>query len=566
MRKVLWLLLAVSLVAALPARAADPVRAPHEMVAAANPLAAQAGLDVLHKGGSAVDAAVAVQAVLTLVEPESSGIGGGAFMVVWNPKTKTLTTFDGREKAPASATPTMFLAADGTPLSYFQALPGGLSTGVPGDVAMLSLAQKKFGRMPWASLFDPAIRLSTNGVPVSRKLAEELRQFPQMGKMPAIRAMFYKADGTPLAEGEIRRNPALVDTMRAIAQGGAAAFYHGTIAQQIVDAVQHAPVNPAGMTMDDIAAYRATERAPLCGSYRGYRICAPPPPSSGGVTLLEILGMLDHFKSAQLKPLSVSGIHLVSQASRLAYADRDEYLGDPDFVQAPINGMLNHNYLMLRAAMIDPLRDMGTAAAGTPPMKRASIEYAPDRFPGLPGTSHFSIVDKDGEVVSMTTTIEFILGSEISAGGFMLNNELTDFSFEPTRDGKPVANAVAPGKRPLSSMTPVLAFDAGGNFAFALGSPGGRRIIPYVAQAIVALIDGRENVGQVVNDSHHVNTNGPLELEKGTALEALAPQFTAMGYSVTTPSEQSGLHAIARVKGGYEGAADPRRDGVAVGD
>ena len=552
---------------ACPVAAKGPATAQHEMVAAANPLAAQAGLDILKAGGSAVDAAVAVQAMLTFVEPESSGIGGGAFTLVWDPKTKTLTAFNGREKAPASARPDMFLDANGQPLSYLQALQGGRSVGVPGEVAMLAMAHRKFGKLAWNRLFAAAARSADAGVPVTAKLADELAAFPQMEKMPAIRAMFYKADGVPLAHGDILKNPALAKTLRQIAAGGPDAFYHGQIAQQIVDAVQHAPVNAAGMTLADIASYKAEETSAICGHYRGYRVCAPPPPSSGGVTLLQMLGILEHFRSAQLKPQTVLGIHLVSQASRLAYADRDEYLGDPDFVRMPLDGLLNASYLASRAKLISLDHDMGKAMFGTPPTKHADlIQYVPNRFPGLHGTSHFVVVDKNGEVVSTTASIEFILGSELSAGGFMLNNELTDFSFEPERDGKPVANAVAPNKRPLSSMTPVIVFDPNGQFAFAVGSPGGKRIIAYVAQAVVSMIDGRENIQQAAEQPHHVNMNGPLELEKGTILTTLGPQFEAMGYTVTMPREDSGIHGIARVAGGYQGGADPRREGVAVGD
>ncbi|HEX3810940.1 MAG TPA: gamma-glutamyltransferase [Rhizomicrobium sp.] len=550
-----------------PALAKGPILAQHEMVSAASPLAAQAGFDVLKAGGSAVDAAVAVQSVLTLVEPESSGIGGGAFMLVWDPKTKTLTTFNGRETAPASATPAMFLNGDGTPMSYLQALPGGRSVGVPGDVAMLALAQKKFGKLAWSKLFDAVVRNANAGIPISPKLAEELHAFPMMGKMPAVHALFYKADGTPLAQGDILKNPALAKTMQQIAQGGPDVFYHGPIAQEIADAVTHAPVNAVTMTLGDIAAYKAEEKPALCGTYRGFRVCAPPPPSSGGVTLLQMLSILEHYQSAQLKPQTVLGIHLISQASRLAYADRDEYLGDPDFVRMPLDGLLNATYLTSRAKLISLDRDMGTASFGTPPTKRADlIRYVPNRFPGLHGTSHFTIVDKNGEVVSMTTSIEFILGSELSAGGFMLNNELTDFSFEPERDGKPVANAVASGKRPLSSMTPVIVFDRSGAFAFALGSPGGKKIIPYVAEAVSAMIDGRLNIQQAAELPHHVNTNGPLELERDTPLIALTPQFQAMGYTVNASSETSGTYGIAHSAHGYEGGADPRRDGVAIGD
>ena len=553
----------LALASVLPASAAETI-ARHHLISAANPYAAEAGRQMMREGGSAVDAAIAAQLVLTLVEPESSGIGGGDFMMVYDPKSGKVTSFDGRETAPASATPDMFLDASGKPRDHFAAVPGGLSTGVPGVIAMFDMAHKKYGRLPWARLFEPAIKLASNGFPVGRKLAATLRAFPQLAGMPDIKRYFYKPDGTPLAQGDTLKNPELARTLRVIAKGGPKAFYSGAIAQHIVDAVQHAPVNPGGMTLADLSAYHAVERPAVCGTYRAYRLCSMGPPSSGGVAVLQILGMLERFPQSQLQPNTLSEVQLFTQASRLAFADRAMYLGDPDVIHVPVAGLLDKGYLAQRSALIDPTKDMGMAVAGTPPQKHA--EFAPQRTQQLPGTSHLSIVDDRGEVVSMTMTVEFVFGSEVMANGFFLNNELTDFSFEPTRDGKPVANAPAPGKRPMSAMSPTIVFGPDGKFAIATGSPGGPAIIDFVAQSLIAMIDGGLGPQDAAALPHPLNLNSPTILEKGTALEALAPQLAAMGHTVVTRDLESGLHIVERVRGGYIGGADPRRDGVALGD
>ena len=553
---------AAALLVFLTVSAAAQAFAKHEMIAAASPYAVKAGLEMLHKGGSAVDAAIAAEMVLTLVEPESSGLGGGAFMLLWDPAARKLTSFDGRESAPGSATPGMFLDAAGQPRAHFDAVPGGLSVGVPGLVAMLEMAHKKYGRLPWATLFGPAIALAEKGVPVSHKLAMELRAFPQIAAMPDVKRMFTKPDGTLVAEGDVLQNPELAATLRLIAKGGARAFYTGPVAQAIVDKVQHAPVNPGGMTLRDLADYHAVERVPVCARYRGDRVCSMGPPSSGGISMLQILAMLQRFPEKDLAPNSLSEVHLFSQASRLAFADRLTYMGDPAFVQVPVSGLLDPRYLRERSLLIDPSRDMGKAQPG---VLRAA--FAPERPHELHGTSHMSIVDDRGEVVSMTATVEFILGSEMTAKGFFLNNELTDFSFVPERDGKPVANAPAPGKRPLSAMAPTIVFDKQGRFSIALGSPGGPAIIPYVAETVVAMIDGGLDPAAAAALPHHVEMNGPLLLEKGTPLDALTPALTRMGYDVRPATvEMSGLNIVQRVKGGYDGASDPRRDGAALGD
>ncbi|GAA0582682.1 gamma-glutamyltransferase [Rhizomicrobium electricum] len=546
----------------IPASAAPAQR---HMIAAANPLAAEAGLKMLRQGGSAVDAAIAAQAVLTLVEPESSGIGGGAFMLLFDPATNKVTSFDGRETAPASAKPTMFLDANGNPRPHRDAIPGGLSVGVPGNLAMLELAHKKYGKLKWATLFEPAIKLAEQGFPVTQKLAKLLANNPDIAAMPDLKRTFARPDGTPVRAGDILKNPDLAATFRKIAKGGARAFYTGDIAKAIVAKVQHAPVNPGGMTLADLARYRAVERAPVCATYRVYKLCSMGPPSSGGIAVLQILKLVERFPSSALQPDTLTGVHLFAQASRLAFADRNRYVGDPAFVKVPVAGLLNTAYLKDRSALIGTDRDMGEALPGTPPMMKA--EFGRGDTEEQQGTSHLSVVDDAGRAVSMTTTVEFLLGSEMMAGGFVLNNQLTDFSFVPVQDGKPVANAPAPGKRPLSAMAPTLVFDKSGKFLIAAGSPGGPAIIDYVAQSLIAMLDSGFDPKKAVALGHVIEPNGPLLLEKSPVLTGLAPRLAAMGYEVRTlASESSGLHVIQRVPGGYIGAADPRREGVAVGD
>ncbi|MBI1328763.1 MAG: gamma-glutamyltransferase [Alphaproteobacteria bacterium] len=565
LRCVLRFVLTVPLLFAAGATQAE-VPAKSHMIASANPHASEAGLAMLRKGGSAVDAAIAAQMVLTLVEPESSGIGGGAFMMLFDPKSGQVTSFDGRETAPASATPRMFLKADGTPMKHAEAIPGGLSVGVPGVLAMMELAHKRYGRLPWATLFQPAIDLAQNGFKVGKKLAATIRAYPQMAQMPDIKRYFYHKDASPLNEGEVLKNPELAATLRLIAKGGAKAFYNGPIAAAIVDKVQNAPVNKAGMTLADLAAYHPAERAPVCGTYRTYKLCSMAPPSSGGVAVLQILGMLERFSSENLKPGTLSGTHLFAEASRLAFADRAKYLGDPDFIHVPVWGLTQKSYLAERSALIDPAKDMGTAAAGTPPVRGASLDFAPQRTPQLPGTSHMSIVDDKGMVVSMTTTVEFVFGSEMMARGFFLNNQLTDFSFEPEIDGKPVANRPEAGKRPLSAMSPTIVFNPDGSFKIAAGSPGGPMIIEYVAGALIAMLDAGKTPQQAAGLPHAANPNGPTILEKDTPLLALVPELTAMGHRPVPATLESGLNIIERTTDGYIGGSDPRRDGVALGD
>lgn len=552
----------------LPAAAQGPREnfAARMMVAAANPLAANAGLEMLKAGGSAVDAAIATQLVLNLVEPESSGIGGGAFLLVFDPREKKTTSFDGREVAPASARPDMFLDAKGQPRGRGEAIPGGLSVGIPGVIGMLELAHQKYGKLPWARLFEPAIRLAEDGFPIGPKLARTIAGAGRgMLTMPDIRNTFFHANGAPRKQGEILKNPAFARSLRAIAAGGAKAFYSGEIAQEIVAAVQKAPVNPGGMTLADLAGFAARELEPVCGPYRIWVVCSMGPPSSGGVAVVQILGMLERFPPAQLQPNSLSETHLFTQASRLAYADRAKYLGDASVVDVPIKGLLDRGYIARRSALIDPGKDMGTAEAGNPPEKHT--RYAPQVSGANHGTSHMTIVDADGQVIAMTTSVESTFGAKIMAGGFLLNNTLTDFSFQPVRDGAPVANAPAPGKRPLSAMSPTIVFDREGNFVLGIGSPGGPAIISYVAQSLVAVLDGGLAPQEAIALPRHLNTNSGTVLERSAWAEQITPKLGAMGHQLRGGGgEGSGLHAIQKVPGGYRGGADPRRDGVVLGE
>ncbi len=536
-----------------------------QMVSSANPLASQAGLDVLKKGGSAVDAAIAVQAVLTLVEPQSSGIGGGAFLMHWSPKTQKVIAYDGREKAPAAATPELFLDDTGKPFDFLTAVRSGRSVGVPGAIAMLAEAHEEHGRLPWAELFEPAITLSEQGFEVSPRLNRMMTLVPGFGETPAGKALFFDADGTPFPPGHLLKNPDLADSLRTIAAEGPEGFYTGAIAEKIVAAVQNAPANPGAMTLEDLASYEPKKREAICKPYRTWTVCGMPPPSSGGATVMQILSLIEGFDMAALAPSSVEAVHLITEASRLAYADRALYLADSDFVEIPLDALLDKGYLAERATTIRTDRSLGIAKAGTPTKKDSRL--SPHTTREAPSTSHFSIVDGDGNAVSMTTTVEFVFGSNLIAGGFILNNQLTDFSLAPVVNGRQVANAPDGGKRPRSSMSPTLIFDEQGNLYALVGSPGGSRIIAYVAKTLVGLMDWGLDMQTAVALPHHVNRNGLLELEEGTAIVDLAPELERLGHEIKIRPLNSGLHGIRVLPDGtLEGGADPRREGVALSD
>jgi len=538
--------------------------AEHQIVAAAHPLAVEAGRQILREGGSAVDAAIAVQMVLTLVEPQSSGIGGGGFMLNYDPQANKIDSYDGRETAPASAKPDMFLGPDGEPLQFYDAVVGGLSVGVPGVLRMLDLAYQEHGKLAWARLFEPAIKLAEEGFPVSQRLAESIADDEYLNKMPDAARYFY-AEGKPLAAGTQLRNPALAAVLRAIAEGGANAFYSGKIAQDIVTTVNQAKPRSGGMTLADLAGYRAQKRSTLCSTYRVYWVCGMGPPSSGGVTVLQILGMLQRFDMEAEAPLSVAAAHRFAEASRLAYADRDRYLGDPDFVKMPLSGMIDPDYLDERSQLIHDDRASPDAEPGHPPGD-ATIGASQHQFEPV-STSHMVIVDRDGNIVTFTTTVENAFGSRLMTDGFILNNQLTDFSFRPSIDGRPVANRVAAGKRPRSSMAPVIVFSLEtGAPVYALGSPGGANIIDYVAEALVALLDWNLSPAAAAALPHVLNRNGPTILEENRGLESVGAALTSMGDTVKFHPIDSGLNIVALGNNGMVGASDPRREGVALGD
>ncbi len=535
----------------------------HDMVAAANPAAAAAGREVLRRGGSAIDAAIATQLVLNLVEPQSSGIGGGAFLVYWSAAERRVFTIDGRETAPAAARPDRFLGPDGKPLAFYDAVVGGRSVGGPGVLRALELAHRRWGKLPWAELFAPAIALAEQGFAPSPRLHALLLRDPFLRLAEPTRRYFYDADGAPKAR---LVDPDLAATLRAVAAGGADVFYTGPIAADIVHAIAAAPTNPGDLALSDLRDYRAKLRAPVCGAYRGHRLCGMGPPSSGAVTLLEMLGMLQRFDLARLRPGSAAATHLFAEAGRLAYADRDRYLADPDFVPVPVRGLLDPGYLARRSRLIDPAHaPSGPAAPGDPPGTHASL-WGRDRAPELPGTSNIAIIDRAGDALAMTTTIENAFGSRLLVRGFLLNNELTDFSFVPQTDGRPVANRVEPGKRPRSAMAPTLVFDRRGRIELALGSAGGPAIINDVAKSVIAVIDGHDDLQTAFDLPNDGNRNGATEIEAGPGAEAMAAALRALGDRVAISDRPSGLTGILVTPKGLEGAADPRRDGTALGD
>lgn len=532
------------------------------MVAAAHPLAAEAGMNVLRAGGSAVDAAIAVQAVLTLVEPQSSGIGGGAFMLHWRASDGRMDAYDGREMAPAAATPSLFLRSDGSRMKFFEAVVGGRAVGAPGVLPMLELAHGEHGRLPWRGLFDEAIRLSDAGFAVTPRLNFLLNRDTFLKASPTAGRFFYDETSTAWPVGHVLRNPALADTMRAVASQGAKALSEGPIAEAIVAAVRGHRLNPGRLTLDDLRGYEPKRREPVCIWYRSKQVCGMPPPTSGGLTVAQILGQLRHLPVADAGPGSVQAIHLISEAQKRAYADRGLYMADSDFVDVPVRGLLDPDYLKQRAGEIDPGKSTGRAEPGA---VRKKAGFRPGIDLTQPATTHFAIVDAEGNVVSMTSSVENAFGSRIMVGGFMLNNQLTDFSFSPTdADGELVANAVAPGKRPRSSMSPTIVLNADGSFRLAIGSPGGSRIIGYVAKTLVGVLDWGLPVQDAIDLPHHVNRNGPVDLEQGSDLEALSAELEAMGHDVKVRVLNSGLHGIEHVNGVWRGGADPRREGVVL--
>ena len=554
---------ALAVQAALAAKAAGkPVEAENWMIAAANPHAVEAGAAVLARGGSAADAMVAVQAVLGLVEPQSSGLGGGAFLVWHDGATGALTTLDGRETAPLAATPRLFQDESGAPLKFFDAVVGGRSVGTPGTPALLEEAHRRWGRAPWPSLFDTAIDLADGGFAVSPRLAGLVeRDAERLARFPAT-AEYFLPDGAPLQAGATLKNPAYAETLRTLAAEGSAGFYGGPVAADILRTVQNAPGNPGVLSAMDLTLYQVKERAPVCAAYRAYEVCGMGPPSSGALTVGQILGMGGLFDLAGMGPEDPQAWRIIGDASRLAFADRGRYMADSDYVQMPTAGLVDEGYLASRAELLSGETALESVAPGSPEFDHALL-LADDESIELPSTSHISIVDQYGNVLSMTTTIENAFGSRRLVRGFLLNNELTDFSFRSHRDGAPIANRLEPGKRPRSSMAPAIVM-RDGKPVLAIGSPGGSRIIGYVAKSIIAWADWGMDVQQALALPHAVNRFGTYDLEEGTAAADMSEALTGMGYEVNARGLNSGLHAI-EIGEGLKGGADPRREGIALG-
>ena len=526
-------------------------------MSSADTRATAAGQEMLRAGGSAADAAMAMMLVLTVVEPQSSGIGGGGFIVYHDARTGRVATIDGREAAPMAAKPGRFLGPDGRPLEFIEAFPGGLSVGVPGNVALMARAHERWGKLPWARLFDPAIRLAES-YEVSASMARYLRTVaPLWTALPEPKALFWE-NGAPKPAGAIVRNPKLAALFRDLAARGSVAFYTGENAQAIVDEVSRAAKNPGDMTLADLAAYRAKDRDAVCAAYRRFKVCGMGPPSSGATTILQMLGTIERFDMKKLGPDNPVSWHLIAEAMQLAYADREKYLGDADFVAVPVKGLIDRAYLKSRSALISPSSSLPTYEAGKPPgaaPRTAAISSE------VAGTTHFVAADDAGNVASMTSTIEGLFGSQLVANGMMLNNELTDFTFAPEENGAPLANAVAPGKRPLSSMSPTIVYDRRGRPVLAVGSAGGKRIIMHVMKTLVGYMDWRLNAADAIALPNIFFGGSAILVEKGTMLDRMQVGLAALGQTVVAADLTSKLNAVEWTRGGWRGAADPRGPG-----
>lgn len=533
------------------------------MVATANPLASDAGAQMLRQGGNAIDAMIATQLVLGLVEPQSSGIGGGAFLVYWDAKKQAMTTFDGRETAPYAVTPILFQDNKGQPLKFFDAVVGGRSVGTPGTVKLLWHTHQRLGRLKWKDLFAPALKLAQKGFAVSPRLASLVEKDQEyLQRFAPTKAYFFNDDGTPIQAGQQLKNPEYAKTLRLIADQGATAFYHGQIAKDIVKTVRSVEENPGVLSAMDFATYQVKERPAVCAPYRQYSICGMGPPSSGALTLGQIMGMLSYYPLDKMGGSDVHSWRLLGDASRLAFADRGRYMADSDYVPIPTKGLLADDYIEERAKLLKGNQALTKAEAGMPTWNYANT-YAPDESIELPSTSHFTIVDKDRNVVSMTTTIENGFGSRLMVRGFLLNNELTDFSFRSHVDGIPIANRIEPGKRPRSSMAPTIVLEDG-EPRLAVGSPGGSQIIGYVAKTLVGHLDWGLDLQQAINLPNMNNRFGAFELEQNTNAELWAPKLERLGFDVKIKPLNSGVQAI-RIDGkNLIGAADPRREGKVV--
>ncbi|MBC7521619.1 MAG: gamma-glutamyltransferase [Sandarakinorhabdus sp.] len=535
-------------------------------VSAADPRATAAGLAMLKQGGNAMDAIAATMLALTVVEPQSSGIGGGGLLVYQPAGTTLPVTFDGREKAPGLATPQYFMGADGKPQPRREAVPGGKSVGVPGNVAMIAMAHGKYGKLPWAAVFQPAIELARGGYDVSPRMSRSIAgSADTLKRTPEAAALFLNPDGTAKAAGTRIVNEPLAQTLEAIAKAGPSAFYTGPVAQAIVDRVRTAPTNPSSMTMADMAAYQAKQRPPVCAAYRTYKVCSMGPPSAGGIAVLSILKQLEAFDMKRLGMANPIAWHLIAESQRLAFADRAAYGGDSDFVQVPVAGLVAPDYLKARGALISTTSTMKSAPPGQP-------RGAPPRTlaPGgeVPSTTHFAAVDKAGNVASLTSTVEGGFGSSLVAGGLVLNNELTDFSFEPSAGGNPVANRVQGNKRPRSSMSPTIVYDAKGRPLLAVGAAGGMTIPAQVAKAIIGVLDWGLSIQDAIAAPTIYVSDDLVIVEKspqGEALVAMVPALEKLGHRVSAIPLGGKANGLERTAKGWRGGADPRSEGNAAG-
>ncbi len=547
---------------ALFAILASPVAAkPNGIASSADPRATAAGAEILAKGGSAADAAMAMMLALTVVEPQSSGIGGGGFLVHYDAGDATISTINGRETAPAAATPQRFTDAEGKPLPFLQAFPGGKSVGVPGNIRLMAEAHRKWGKLKWAEIFKPAIRLADKGFVVNQTLESRLAAIERLWPQFETARSSYWIDGKPAKAGVTLRNPELAKTLKLIAKKGPDAFYNGTIANSIVSSVTKSAVAPGDMTLADLAAYKAVEQNAVCAPYRVYVICGMGPPSSGATTVLQILGSLERFDLKALGKDDPKSWYLIGQAMQLAYADREKYLGDASFVQVPVAGLIDKAYLAERSALIDPARARTDYPAGNPPgaMPRTAAISGE-----VAGTTHFSAVDARGSIANMTSTIEGPFGSQLVAGGFFLNNELTDFTFAPEKDGAPVANRVEGGKRPLSSMAPTIVFDREGKPVLALGSAGGKRIIMHVTKTLIGVLDFGLPLKQAIAMPNIYFGGGALLVEQNTQLADKAQALANFGQPVKPEDLGSKVNGLQLVDGAWTGAADPRSEGSVI--
>ncbi len=535
-------------------------------VSSADPRSTDAGLAMLKRGGNAMDAIAATLLALTVVEPQSSGIGGGGLLVYQPAGAKAPLTFDGREKAPLAATPDYFMAADGTPQPRRDATPGGKSVGVPGNIAMLALAHGQQGKLPWATIFEPAIALARGGYEITPRMARAIAGSAEtLGRSPEARALFLNPDGTPKAAGTRIVNEPLAQTLDAIAKGGPSAFYKGAVAAQIVERVRTAPTNPSVMTLADLSGYEAKQRAPVCTAYRQWRVCGMGPPSAGGIAVLAILKQLEGFDLGKLGPDSPVAWHLIAESERLAFADRAMFGGDGDYVSVPVAGLIAPDYLKGRGNLISATATMARAAPGTP---KGAQPRTPATGGEVPSTTHFAAVDAAGNVASLTSTVEGSFGSSLVAGGMVLNNELTDFSFEPTAGGAPVANRVEGGKRPRSSMSPSIVYDKKGRAVLAIGAAGGMTIPAQVAKVIIGVLDFKLPVADAialptiyVSDDLVILEKGP----QGEKLVAMQPALEKLGHRTVAAPLPLKANGLERTAGGWRGGADPRSEGNSAG-